>query len=204
MTVRLIILGTETRHYHIRSEIPDDPHDVSKNFVVTPEAHCFFRRFGKPKVVRSREELLRMIDASRIEQFFCSNYAEALAQFGSEYILAAVSARNRKIRRVVERPVRPERHQICVFIIWVRRDVKNAAKNVELLQCQLNLATIHLFWRQQRRRLGGIGRARDGEDRDHDGGSPTARDPLELQVQHRTPVCERPIETIVPPSEDSP
>src|SRR6266513_2697725 len=133
MTVRLIILGTETRHHYIRSEIPHDPHDVSKNFVVIPEAHCLFRRFGKPEVVRSCEELLRMIDASRIEQFFSSNYTEALAQFGSQYILTPVAACDRKISGVVKQTVRPKRHQICVFVVRVRRDVKNAAKHVEFL-----------------------------------------------------------------------
>jgi hypothetical protein len=74
-----------------------------------------------------------MIDASRIEQFLCSNNAKPLAQFRADQILAAVPARNRKISAVVKRTVRPERHQICVFVIGVRRDVKNAAKHVELL-----------------------------------------------------------------------
>ena len=74
-----------------------------------------------------------MVDASRIEQFLCSNNAEPLAQFRADHILAAVPARNRKISGVVKRTVRPERHQICVFVIGMRRDVKNAAKHVELL-----------------------------------------------------------------------
>ena len=74
-----------------------------------------------------------MIDASRIEQFLCSNNAEPLAQFRTDQILAAVPARNRKISGVVKRTVRPQRHQICVFVIGVSRDVKNAAKHVELL-----------------------------------------------------------------------
>src|SRR5882757_7317054 len=97
MTMRLLILGTEARHHYIRSEIPDDPHDVSKNFVVIPDAHRFASRFGKPEVGCSREELLRVIDASRIEQFLRSNNAEPLAQFRTDQILAAVPARNRKI-----------------------------------------------------------------------------------------------------------
>ena len=115
-------------------------------------------------------------------------------------------ARNRKISGVVKRAVRPERHQICVFIIGVRRDVKNAAKHVELLQCELNLAGIHLFWRQQRRRIGGMGRARDSEDRDHDGCSPTALSVAASDADRAMLWCvmcngalsgERPIEAIV-------
>jgi hypothetical protein len=168
MAVRLLILGTEARHHYIRSEIPDDPHDVSKNFVVIPEAHCLFSRFRKSEIGCSREELLRMVDASGIQQFLCSNNAEPLAQFRADQILAAVPARHRKISGVVERTVRPERHQVCVFVIRMRRDVKNAAKHVELFQCQLHLAPIHLFRRQQRRHVGAICRASDGEDREQD------------------------------------
>src|SRR5438034_11801637 len=133
MAMRLLILWTEAHHKYIRSQIPDDPHDVSKNLVVIPEAHCLFSRFGKPEIGCSREELLRMVDASRIEQFLCSNSAEPLAQFRTDQILAAVPTRNRKISGVVKRTVRPQRHQICVFVVGVRRDVKNAAKHVELL-----------------------------------------------------------------------
>src|SRR6266699_6614443 len=107
MTVRFLILGTEARHHYIRPEIPDDPHDVSKNFVVIPDAHRFVSRFGEPEVGCSREELLRMVDASRIEQFLCSNNAEPLAQFRTDQILAAVPARNRKISGVVKRTVCP-------------------------------------------------------------------------------------------------
>src|SRR6478752_1767440 len=133
MAMRLVILGTETRHNYIRSKLPDHPHDIGKNFILIPNVHRFVSRFRKPEVVRSREELLRMVDAPRIEKFLCSNNAKPLAQFGSQYILTSVAACNRKISGVVKRTVRPERHQICVFVIGMRRDVKNAAKHVELL-----------------------------------------------------------------------
>src|SRR4029450_5624582 len=102
MAMRLFILGTETRHYHIRSEIPDDPHDVSENFVVIPDAHRFVSRFGNPEVGCSVEELLRMVDASRIEQFLCSNNAEPLAEFRTDQVLAAVPACTGKISGVVK------------------------------------------------------------------------------------------------------
>src|SRR4026208_1117922 len=133
MAVRLVILGTETRHYHIRPKFPDDPHDVSKNFVVIPDVQRLISRLREPEVVRSREELLRVVDASRIEQFLRSNDAEALAQFGSQYILTPIATRNAKISGIVKRTVRPERHQICVFVVRVRRDVQHAAKDIELL-----------------------------------------------------------------------
>src|SRR5438874_1501033 len=175
MAMRLFILGTETRHHYIGPEIPDDPHDVSKNFIVIPDMHRFVSCLRKPEIKRSCEKLPGVIDASRVEQFLCSNNAEPLAQFGTDYVLAAVPSRNGKISGVIERTVRPERHEISVFVVGVRRDVKNAAEHIELLECELNLAGTHLFWRQQWRRISGIGRARHGEGRDHhDGCAPTA------------------------------
>ena len=123
MAVRQVILGTEPRNQYIRSKIPDDPHDVSKNSVATPDAQRFVSRLRKSEIDRPREELLAVVDASRIEQFLCSNNAKALAQFGSEQILAAVPTCNREITAVVERAVRPQRHEICVFIIGVSGNV---------------------------------------------------------------------------------
>src|SRR5207249_10692967 len=123
MAVRQVILGTEPRYQYIRSEAPDDPHDVSKNFVVIPNAQRFVGCLRKSEIHRPREELLAVVDASRIEQFLCSNNAKALAQFGSEQILAAVPTCNREITAVVERAVRPQRHEIFVFIIGVSGNV---------------------------------------------------------------------------------
>ena len=67
MAMCLFILGTEARYDHVRSEIPDDPHDVSENFVVTPDAHRFVSRLRKPEIDRSCEELPGVVDAPRIE-----------------------------------------------------------------------------------------------------------------------------------------
>src|SRR6266513_1431471 len=117
MAMRLFILGTETRHHYIGPEIPDGPHDVSKNFVVIPDMHRFVSCLRKPEIDRSREKLPGVVDASRIEQFLCSNNAEPLAQFGTDYILAAVPSRNRKISGVVKRTVCPQCHQICIFVV---------------------------------------------------------------------------------------
>src|SRR5262252_6162656 len=103
MTMRFLILGTEARDYYIRSEIPYDPHHLSKNFVVIPDAQRFVGCFRKAEIDRPREKLPGVIDASRVDQFLCSDNAEALAQFGSKQVLAAVPARNRKISGVVER-----------------------------------------------------------------------------------------------------
>ena len=123
MAVRQVILGTEPRYEYIRSETPDDPHDISKNLVVIPNAQRFVGCLRESEIDRPCEELLAVVDASRIEQFFCSNNPKALAEFGSQQILTAVPTCNREVSAVVERAVRPQRHKICVFIIGVRGNV---------------------------------------------------------------------------------
>src|ERR1700757_974104 len=107
MAVRLLILGTEARYDHIRSEIPNDPHHISENFVVIPDPQRLISRLGKTEIDRSGKELLSVIDASRIDQLFRSNNTEPLPQFRTEQVLAAVSARDREVSGVVERTVRP-------------------------------------------------------------------------------------------------
>src|SRR2546430_15503574 len=116
MAMRLFILGTETRHHYIGPEIPDDPHGVSKNFVVIPDMHRFVSCLRKPEIKRSCEKLPGVVDASGVEQFLCSNNAEPLAQFGTDYILAAAPSCNGKISSVIKGTVRPECHAICVFV----------------------------------------------------------------------------------------
>src|SRR4029079_7294659 len=131
MAMRLVILGTEACRYHVRPEIPDDPHDVSKNFVVIPDVQRFVCRLRQAEIERARKELPGVVVAPRTEQSLRSNNAEPFAEFGTQYVLASVAARNRKISGIIKGTVRPERHQICVFVVRVRRDVKNATKHVE-------------------------------------------------------------------------
>src|SRR4029079_2566646 len=50
MAMGLLILRTEAGPQHIRPEIPDYPHDVGKNFVVTPDAQLFVSRFRKAEI----------------------------------------------------------------------------------------------------------------------------------------------------------
>src|ERR671925_461543 len=97
MAMCLLILRTKACYNHVRLEFPDDPHDVSKDFVVIPDAQRFVSRLRKSEIDRPCEELPGVVDTPCIEQFLCSNNAKALAQFGSEQILAAVATRNREI-----------------------------------------------------------------------------------------------------------
>src|SRR6266436_5992420 len=100
-----------------------------------------------------------MIESARGEQFLRSNNAKTLAQFRSDQILTAISARHRKISRLVKRTVRPQRDQICVFIIGMGREVEDPAEHIEFLQGELNLATTHRLGKYRRRRISRVGGA---------------------------------------------
>ncbi len=88
-----------------------------------------------------------MVNAPRIEQFFCSNGTPRRSPSSGPIKFWPPSPRVTERIAIVERSVCPKRHEICVFIIWMRRNVKNTTKHVELLQCELYLASIHLLGR---------------------------------------------------------
>src|SRR4030095_1754095 len=102
MAMRQLILRTKTCHHHLWWELSDHPTHIGQNFVVIPDAHRFVSRLRKPEIDCSREKLFGVVDASRIEQFLCSNNAEPLAQFRADQILAAVPARNGKISGLIK------------------------------------------------------------------------------------------------------
>ena len=85
-----------------------------------------------------------MIDAPRGEQFLCANNAELVAQLRADQILAAIAAGERKIGGIVERAVRPVGDQARVLIVRMRRNVEDAAEDVQLLERETNLRRIHL------------------------------------------------------------
>src|SRR5205085_7028800 len=91
-----------------------------------------------------------------------------LTQLWPDKVLATVTARDRKIRRVVERTIRPERYQIRVLVVWMRCDVKHASEHAQLLQCELDPGDVHRRRHRGRRRLQrNSGAANRNHDRDN-------------------------------------
>ena len=154
MTVRLVVLGTETRHHHIWPEAPDLPDDIGKNFVAVPNAQCFGRAFRKAEIDCAREKLPAMIEPARGEKFLCADDTEALAQLGPDQVLPAVAARDGKIGGVIKRTIRPKRDEIRVLIVRMRGHVEHAAKHVQFLERELNFRGIHRLRKHPRRRIG--------------------------------------------------
>ena len=57
MTVRLVIVRTETRDDYVRTKSTNDPDDVGEDFVTIPNPQRLFRVFRKSEIDRTREEL---------------------------------------------------------------------------------------------------------------------------------------------------
>ena len=91
MTVRLVVLRTETRHDHIRPETANLPDDIGKNFVAIPNPQSFLRAFRKAEINRAGEELATAIQLSRREEFLGAGDAELFVEFGTEDVLAAIT-----------------------------------------------------------------------------------------------------------------
>ena len=115
-----------------------------------PKSQRLLRIFGESKINCAGEELLPMIDPSRRQKFLRPDNAEFFAQLGAEKVLSAITARHRKITGIVKRSVRPKRNQRGVFVIRMRRQVKNAAEDIQLLEPKLNFARVHCIGKERR------------------------------------------------------
>ena len=143
MAVRLVVVRTEARHDDVRFPFPNRPDNVGQDFFAVPNLQRFGRAFRKTEIDGPGKELVRVIDLARGEKFVSADKTEPLAQLRPEKILPAIAARNRKISRVVERAVRPERHQVGVLIVGMRGDIEDAPEDIQLLERELNLGCVH-------------------------------------------------------------
>src|SRR5437764_12118325 len=93
MAVRLVVVGTEARHDHIRPESANLPDDVGKNFIAIPNAQSFLRAFRKAEINRAREKLVAMIETARGEKFLGAYHSETHAKLRPVQVLVARAAR---------------------------------------------------------------------------------------------------------------
>ena len=131
-----------------------------------PKSQRLLRIFGESKVNCAGEELLPMINPSRRQKFLRPDNAEFFAQLWAEKVLSAITARQRKITGIVKRSVRPKRNQRGVFVIWVRRQVENAAEDIQFLKPKLNFARVHCIGKERRYRGHGVNCAKEGRTGD--------------------------------------
>src|SRR3954467_4098680 len=74
------------------------PHNVAENAVVTPFLQSFCGGFGKTKIDRPCKKLLRAVNLPGIQQLLGADDAQLGALLGADQVLAALAARQRKVR----------------------------------------------------------------------------------------------------------
>src|SRR5437867_5414955 len=78
MSMPISRCSSETRDDDLRTKVTDDTHKIPEDLIVVPLGVCIIGAFRKTEFVVRREKLLRMIQAARGHQFFCSNDSERL------------------------------------------------------------------------------------------------------------------------------
>ena len=151
MSVGLVVVRTETRDDNIGPKAPDHPDDVRQDLVAIPNPQRLRGIFRETEVDRAGEELPTMIEAARGQELMRPDEAELFAQFRTDQILAAIAAGDAKIRGFIKRAVRPQRHQVRVFVVGMRGDIEDAPKHIQFLERELDLRRVH------RRREAGAG-----------------------------------------------
>ena len=130
-------VGRRPREYgddDLRPEPPDHLDHVLENRVARPEAEGLIDRLRKAEIVGPREELARAVELTRGEQLLGTDDAELGAELGTDQILAALTARQRQIRRLRAHPARQQHQELGILVVGVRADHEHALVAAELPQ----------------------------------------------------------------------
>ena len=125
----------KARHDHVRTKLPDDPHDVAQHLPPIPEPQCLLGRFGIAEVDRAGEELDAAVELARLEQFLGAGHAELGVELGADLVLPAVAPRQRKVAGAVAARPGEVGDQVRVLVIRVGGDVQQSSSRGEA--CEL-------------------------------------------------------------------
>src|SRR5689334_11071579 len=87
----------KTQDDHVGPETPDGPDYVGKDAVVPPLRERFRGCFGVAEIDGAAEELLCTVNPASGQQFLRADQAEQIALLGSDQVLPALPASERKI-----------------------------------------------------------------------------------------------------------
>src|SRR5262249_12508827 len=82
-----------------RPEIPNHPYVIPENLVVRPLRECVVSALRKAEFVNRSKELLGMIQAARVVQFFGPDDPQIFEQFTAEQVGAAIAAGGSQVGR---------------------------------------------------------------------------------------------------------
>ena len=114
--------------------VADHPDDVAENAVVTPFLQGFGGGLGKTEIDRACKKLLRAVDLARVQQFLRANDPQLRALFGADQVLAALAARQRKVRRAHVPAAREVGEHGGALVVGVRGDHQHGSELVQFVK----------------------------------------------------------------------
>src|SRR5579884_166364 len=81
----------------LRPELPDDPHVVLQDIIVSPLRQRFRGGLREAEIEVRSKELLGMIEASCGQKLFSADHAERFKEFCAQEVLSAIAPRSRQI-----------------------------------------------------------------------------------------------------------
>ena len=110
----------------LRTKPPHDADRVLEEDVLRPLAERFVERARETEVVRPGEVLAGAVQPPRRRQLLRAHEAEPDAEVGSDEILSALAARQRKVRSLAAEAARHVRQDLGVLVVGVRADHEEA------------------------------------------------------------------------------
>ena len=150
---------------HVWAERPDMTDVVADDLVMAPLLDRFFHAERKSEVHRSREELLRPVEAMDSQELLRPQDAERLKELRANLVLAAVAAGRRDEHRPHPLAVPQHRKKPVVLVVRVRIGLHERPDRGELPEHQLQRNLARQLSNGLRAELS---RNRDGEERDKD------------------------------------
>ena len=157
VAVRIVFFIVEKAvDHHVGLGLADGPDHVGKHFILVPDAHGFFRVFGKTEVVGAGKTLLAAIDGTGHKQLFRTQNAEQFADLRADEVLSAVAPRERQVGHVEQLFIGTVADETLIFIIRVGCHVEHRTQHVQFLDGLVQLGGV---------RFGGfLGECQDGEE----------------------------------------
>ena len=109
------------RHQHIRTELPDHPHNIrQRNVMSLPLLKRLLRIFRIPKIRHPRKTLLYPVITIRGQHLQRPQHAQLIEQIASRLVLPALAARQRHQSHGRALAPRLQRQHAAVFVIRMR------------------------------------------------------------------------------------
>ena len=132
MSVPIALGSRESRHQHIRAELPNHPHNIcERNVMSLPLLKCFLGIFRIAEVRYPREALLDAVVAVGGQHFERAQHAQLIEQVAAGFVLPAFAAGQGQQGHGRAPAPRLERQHAAVFVIGMRIHLQQPRRGLE-------------------------------------------------------------------------